>query len=126
MGQYPQRKPNWFAASHQPETPNLRNQQSRRYRGLQAGQGFLCVAAERVFADRKYLRKVSDLKSLPDIRVKVAERQVAGHLPYLDYQGEERRSEKPHIGEIQHDSLSLHIFEHLEDFSLEAFNLRVS
>lgn len=81
--------------------------------------------AERVFADMKYLRKVSDLKNLPELRVEVAELQVAGLLPYLDYQGEERRSEEPHIGEIQHDSFILRTFEHLKDFSLEAFNLLV-
>ena len=91
-----------------------------------AGQGFLCVVTKRVFADRKYLRKVSDLKDLPDIRVEVAELEAAGLLPYLDYQGEERRGEEPHIGEIQHDSLILRIFEQWKDFPLEAFNLPVS
>jgi hypothetical protein len=88
--------------------------------------GFLYVAAEWVFADRKYLCKVSDLKNLPDILVKVAYLEAAGTLPYLDYQSEEQRREKPHIDEVHHDSLNLFIFKYLEDFSFEAFNLPVS
>jgi hypothetical protein len=90
------------------------------------GQGFLCAAPERVIAYGKYLRKVSDLKDLPDVSVKVAQFELAGLLSYLDYQGEKRRREEPHIAEIQHDSLDLFIFEYLEDFLLETFNLPVS